>query len=71
MPDTKECELILDLPNVMPGWGCCRDRVYNGLQRKHCKVCGHECCNPAKPLPEDVGLCNECGIPEGMPHVGH
>jgi hypothetical protein len=22
-------------------------------------------------LPEKFGLCNECGVPEGMAHVGH
>lgn len=65
------CELILSLKNVVPGWGCCRCRVYNGLQRKECKRCGHECCNLDKPLPEVFGLCNECGVPEGMAHVGH
>jgi hypothetical protein len=29
------------------------------------------CCNSEKPLPEKFGLCNECGVPEGMDHVGH
>ena len=65
-----DCELLLDLPDVLPGWGCCQCRTYNGLQRSRCKICGHECCT-AKPLPEKFGLCNECGVPRGMNHVGH
>lgn len=27
---------------VMPGWGCCQCKVYNGMQRLQCKHCGHE-----------------------------
>ena len=65
-----KCQLVLDLPNVMPGWGCCACRTYNGLQRKACKICGHECC-VEKPSPASFGLCSECGVPEGCEHVGH
>jgi hypothetical protein len=65
------CDLILDHPNVMPGWACCQCRTYNGLQRPACKFCGHACCNPAKPSPEDYDLCPVCGVPEGLPHIGH
>lgn len=36
---TLMCELILPEPHLMPGWACCRDRVYNGLQRERCKAC--------------------------------
>lgn len=57
------CEIVDKLKNVMPGWGCCQCSCYNGLQRPKCKNCGHECCNPEKPLPEKYGLCNECGVP--------
>lgn len=70
------CELISCNPgdiekyHLMPGWGCCQCRHYNGLQRKQCKNCKHECCIE-KPLPEKFGLCNECGVPKGMNHIGH
>lgn len=26
--------------HVAMGWGCCRCRVYNGIQREACKSCG-------------------------------
>jgi hypothetical protein len=64
------CELLLDLPNVLQGWGCCQCRTYNGLQRAFCKMCDHICCNPEKPKPEAYGLCPTCGVPAGVPHVG-
>lgn len=64
------CELIFNFENVMPGWGCCECRTYNGLQRDQCKRCGHPCCTE-KPLPEKFGLCNKCGVPNGMAHIGH
>lgn len=64
------CELMLNLPNLMPGWGCCQCRGYNGLQRDNCRSCGHTCC-ANKPKPEEHGLCNVCGVPKGMNHIGH
>lgn len=64
------CKLVLNGKHVMPGWGCCSCRTYNGLQRACCKRCGHECC-VEKPSPEAFGLCPECGIPKGGRHVGH
>lgn len=64
------CKLILNLKSVLPGWGCCECHTYNGLQRDRCKMCGHVCC-VEKPLPETVGLCNTCGVPDGMTHIGH
>lgn len=80
--DKRICGLIPDSKHVFPGWGCCVCASYNGLQRKFCKRCGHECCNPDKPLPEKYNLCNVCGIPldsdiyktfYGGPvkHIGH
>lgn len=77
------CALLSeDLKHIFPGWVCCKCRVYNGLQRKECKTCGHVCCNLQKPKPEEFGLCNICGIPldsekyktfYGGPvqHIGH
>jgi hypothetical protein len=71
------CQLICCKPGesdehgMLPGWGCCKCRVYNGLQRELCKSCGHNCCNEEKPLPEKFGLCNECGVPKGAAHIGH
>lgn len=32
------------LPHVVPGWGCCQCRAYNGYQRLLCKNCGHMHC---------------------------
>lgn len=29
---------------VVPGWGCCRCRCYNGYQRETCRNCGHPPC---------------------------
>ena len=26
---------------LVPGWGCCRCRCYNGYQREQCRNCGH------------------------------
>lgn len=33
------CECI-KTPRVVAGWGCCRCRCYNGLQRSTCRACG-------------------------------
>ena len=41
----KKCQLLLDLPNIAPGWGCCKCRVYNGIMRDKCKMCKHEPCH--------------------------
>jgi hypothetical protein len=30
--------------HVVPGWGCCKCRTYNGYQREQCRKCGHEHC---------------------------
>ena len=40
------CKRIAETPHLMPGWGCCRCRVYNGLERRSCKNCGHVPCYP-------------------------
>jgi hypothetical protein len=53
------CEFI-ELTHVMPGWGCCRCRSYNGLQRKECMHCGvtrHEIT-----IPPHVKQCPKCGF---------
>jgi 5S rRNA maturation endonuclease (ribonuclease M5) len=61
--DTTKCKLIACGPGesekmmLLPGWGCCQCRIYNGLQRTHCKKCGHPICIPA-PMPSDFGLCD-------------
>lgn len=64
------CQIVEETANVMWGWGCCQCHVYNGLQRDICKRCGHPCCIE-KPKPHEKGLCDICGVPEGMAHVGH
>ena len=30
--------------HVLPGWGCCKCKCYNGYQRDTCKNCGHGHC---------------------------
>jgi len=42
----KKCKPLTNLTHVAPGWGCCRCRTYNGLQRTHCKSCEHGYCGP-------------------------
>lgn len=64
------CRLLVGLSGVLPGWGCCKCSIYNGLQRKTCKRCGHVPCITL-PKPSEHGLCDECGVPEGASHVGH
>lgn len=64
------CELIKGNEYILPGWGCCKCRTYNGLQRDECRGCGHRCCIE-KPKPSKFGLCNICGVPEGVAHIGH
>ena len=34
----------IDSSYVMPGWGCCKCRQYNGPQHSKCKSCGHVPC---------------------------
>lgn len=65
-----KCRVFIDAPGLMPGWGCCFCLTYNGLQRDICKRCGHDCCKE-KPMPHELGLCDTCGVPDGMAHVGH
>ena len=67
---SAKCKFVEPDKFVMAGWGCCQCKTYNGLQRKDCKRCGHKPCVEL-PLPEKYDLCNECGVPQGMAHVGH
>ena len=30
--------------HLVPGWGCCYCRTYNGYQRRECRACGHVAC---------------------------
>ena len=43
--EDKKCNAITDLPNVAPGWGCCKCNTYNGLWRETCKHCNHRRCD--------------------------
>lgn len=45
MIDKKKCKLLLDLPGLAPGWGCCECKTYNGIQWEQCKYCSHERCD--------------------------
>lgn len=51
---------FVEAPNVMPGYGCCRCRTYNGLQRAVCKACGVPPC--AFAVPPNVKRCTGCGF---------
>lgn len=44
----ETCKLLLDLPGVAPGWGCCKCRTYNGIQRAECRNCSHARCDGTK-----------------------
>jgi len=46
--------------NIMPGWGCCSCRTYNGLQRTHCRECNHARCELV--TPDDLKVCKNCGF---------
>jgi hypothetical protein len=48
-PLVEKCKRIDDLPRLVPGWGCCQCRRYNGYQRKVCKFYGHAACFTYKP----------------------
>lgn len=45
-PET--CRYV-DAEGILPGWGCCACRAYNGLQRRACKACDHTRCRPLAP----------------------
>ena len=45
MSDKKKCKHILDVPGLMPGWGCCKCKTYNGIQRFECRYCDHIKCD--------------------------
>jgi hypothetical protein len=53
------CEFI-STENIAPGWGCCRCRVYNGLQRVLCRMCWEE--RHEIKVPDDVVQCSNCGF---------
>lgn len=36
--------IIMNHPNLAPGWGCCQCQTYNGIHRNSCKNCDHEPC---------------------------
>jgi NTP pyrophosphatase (non-canonical NTP hydrolase) len=42
----KGC-ISIQSPHVMPGWGCCKCRVYNNVDRPVCKNCQHPRCGDA------------------------
>ena len=42
------CKYI-DSAFIMPGWGCCRCRLYNGIHRPVCRGCGEAPCAPLTP----------------------
>jgi hypothetical protein len=46
--------------HVLPGWGCCRCRQYNGLQRHSCRACGHF--RGPLDIPSGLWVCGSCGF---------
>jgi len=42
--EVQKCEAI-EHAHVMPGWGCCMCRTYNGLQNLTCRICKHPRCD--------------------------
>lgn len=43
MSEERRCGHVR-LEHVVPGWGCCQCRTYNGYQREACRACGHRAC---------------------------
>lgn len=59
--DSAACSCrFIHTSHVMPGWGCCRCGLYNGLQRERCRFCGHA--PPALEVPSSVNRCSACGF---------
>lgn len=50
----EACVEHAETERVAAGWGCCRCRTYNGLQRVMCKHCGHARCSAPGPLGPDA-----------------
>lgn len=59
------CEYVggLDILSIMPGWGCCKCHIYNGLHRATCKNCDAAPCKPIVPT-EPLVTCAMCGLPQ-------
>lgn len=53
------CEFVKS-ENVMPGYGCCNCKVYNGLQRTKCKNCNTVHCE-LKVTTGTIGIYQEEG----------
>ena len=56
MSDKAEakCKLLLDVPGLAPGWGCCNCKTYNNILRAECKYCTHERCDGSEVRLVDV-----------------
>jgi|GEM_PF-1995779 len=71
---TERCFRIEATRHLEEGWGCCGCSTYNGVQRTHCRHCGHPRCGAvitpapaAGPAPQVPAQAVE--TPEGMTHV--
>lgn len=40
---------VLEVPNLVPGWGCCACGTYNQNNRAFCRCCRHERCTRQGP----------------------
>jgi hypothetical protein len=54
------CKYVEGTAAVMPGWGCCRCRVYNGLQRSACKSCREQ--RHEITVTQELFFCDGCGF---------
>lgn len=59
----EECKLLTNIPNLLPGWGCCKCRRYNGAQRAACLMCGHPYCGPPYEVVTQESFDNLLGKP--------
>lgn len=59
------CEYV-EGSKIVPGWGCCGCRTYNGLQRLECNRCGLD--RHPIDVPAELSRCFRCGLgrPAGM-----
>jgi len=74
-PVTEHCFRIEATRAYEEGWGCCGCSTYNGVQRTHCRHCGHARCGavvtpaPATGRAPQVSPAQAVETPEGMTHV--
>lgn len=48
--------IVIDHPNIFPGWGCCKCKTYNSNLYEECKYCSHKRCDEPKETEPNGGL---------------